>query len=441
MDLTGPVGGAIGLISTFFPLADAGYVAEEFFLSGTATSHDGRTARYRTRIVVYRPADPAAFRGTAVVEWLNVSSGADAPAFWLLTHRHLIRSGCGWVGVSAQQDAIDGGSIFEQEYAEDDQWRSMMLPPLKKSDPERYSSLVHPGDAFGYDIFSQAGQAVRERLGPARVLAVGQSQSAAMLVTYVNDFATQVFDGYLIDGRPGLPAGLDGFDGRVSAGDVQVRDDVAPVMIVQTETDVFGVLKALPSRQPDSGQVRLWEIAGAAHADSYLIGASFTDSGALTAAELSALLTPRSDPLGVPFAAPINSGPQHHYVAQAALAALEAWVRDGTAPASAGRLTADPDGTLVTDDHGIALGGLRTPWVDVPAAVLSGLGQGDTGPGVIFGSTTPFAAATLTGLYPGGRDDYLARFGKAAEQAIAAGFLLPEDLAEILALGAAGFPR
>jgi hypothetical protein len=458
MEIDGPIDGPIGLVSTFFAPAEVGYVAEEFFLSGTATAYrpagdagdDGRwpvesagTAPYRTRLVVYRPADPAAFRGTAVVEWLNVSSGADAPACWLLSHRHLLRSGWAWVGVTAQRAGVDGGSIFQDEAAQDADWRSIILPPLKKSDPERYGSLDHPGDAYSYDIFAQAGRAVRERLGADRLLAAGQSQSAAALVTHVNVAAPRdgVYDGYLIDGRPGAAAGLDGFPEGDLRGAVRIRPDTAvPVLVVQTETDVFGVLHSLPARQPDGERIRLWEIAGTAHCDSYLIGAAFTDSGALPAAELARLMTPRRDPLGVPFAAPINSAPQHHYVAQAALAALDRWVAGGTPPPVADRLAVGPDGAPVPDRHGIMRGGVRTGWVDVPVAVLSGLGQGDTGPGVIFGSTRPLAEAVLAELYPGGRDDYLARFAAATDRTITAGFLLAADRDEILALAAAAFP-
>ncbi len=436
MNLSGPVAGPIGLISTFFPLDGAGYVAEEFFLSGTAASHADDTAPYRVRVVVYRPADPARFTGTTVVEWLNVSSGADIPPFWLLTHRLALRSGWAWAFVSAQKAGIDGGGAFE-EVPED--FESMLLPPLKRTAPERYATLEHPGDAYSYDIFSQAGRAVRDLLGAARLLAVGQSQSAALLVTYINEFEAQPYDGYIIDGRPGQPAGLEGFDGRVGAGTVRVRPRV-PTFILQTETDVFGVLHSLPSRQDDSEHLRLWEIAGTAHADSYLINAAFTDSGALTADQLAAGLVAKQDPIGVRFAAPINSGPQHHYVAQAALAALDRWVRDGDAPPFADRLADRPDGTPDLDEYGIARGGIRTPWVDVPTAVLSGLGQGDTGPGVLFGSTIAFPPEVLAARHPDGREGYLAEFEAAAGKAVAAGFLLADDLAEILALAAAGFP-
>ena len=89
----------------------------------------------------------------------------------------------------------------------------MMLPALKESDPGRYGALHHPGDAFSFDIFSQAARAVREGsvLGPLPVeclLAAGQSQSAIHLVSYVNAVAPGVApeaacDGYLIGTGPG----------------------------------------------------------------------------------------------------------------------------------------------------------------------------------------------------------------------------------------------
>jgi hypothetical protein len=264
-------------------------------------------------------------------------------------------------------------------------------------------------------------------------------------VTYVNAVApvAGAFDGYLIHGRPGNPATLDGLDGRVRAGTVRVRtDSSAPVLIVQTETDVVGVLGALGSRQPDTERLRLWEVAGAAHADTYTIGAGFRDSGRLTAAELADLLAPTADPLGVAFPMPINGGAQRHYVEQAALAALDRWVGTGLPPASAPRLATrrDEPGMLELDRDGIALGGVRTPWVDVPVATLSGLGRDAAGAAIIFGSTRAFDAATLASRYPGGRDEFLARFRASADDAAGKGFLLPSDLDEIVAVAGASYP-
>ena len=112
---------------------------------------------YRTRVVVRRPADAAAFSGTVVVEWLNVSSGLDANPDWAFLAPELVRTGVAWVGVSAQCIGVEGGAVAVDagEGAGD------AGVGLKGHDPERYGSLDHPGDAFAYDIYSQVGAAVR----------------------------------------------------------------------------------------------------------------------------------------------------------------------------------------------------------------------------------------------------------------------------------------
>src|SRR5512139_1369096 len=97
-----PVAGKPTLLLGAYDLAPLGYQAEEFFLSGSATSYalgcpptsDGvwnatpaTDAPYKTRVVVIRPSDPATFNGTALVEWLNVTSGQDMPSEWMVAHR------------------------------------------------------------------------------------------------------------------------------------------------------------------------------------------------------------------------------------------------------------------------------------------------------------------------------------------------------------------
>jgi hypothetical protein len=58
----------------------------------------------------------------------------------------------------------------------------------------------------------------------------------------------------------------------------------------------------------------------------------------------------------------------------------------------------------------------------------------------LFGSGEPFDDATLDRLYPGGSTEYLDRFTSALDAAIAAGFIVPTDRAEILELAAATYP-
>lgn len=74
-------------LATDYDLTSRGYVEEEFFVEGQATRYqaDGVTDAtvlstghdYRTRIVVRRPVDPAAFNGTVIAEWYNVSNQWD----------------------------------------------------------------------------------------------------------------------------------------------------------------------------------------------------------------------------------------------------------------------------------------------------------------------------------------------------------------------------
>jgi hypothetical protein len=92
------------------------------------------------------------------------------------------------------------------------------------------------------------------------------------------------------------------------------------------------------------------------------------------------------------------------------------------------------------DKLGNAKGGVRTPWVDAPTAVLSGLGQSGGTFGFLFGTTEPFDAARLQALYPGGKADYVANFAAALDGAITRGFILGDDRAEIMGLAAAAYP-
>ena len=445
------------LMSVHFDLASVGYTTHEHFASGTATRYEtagpfepdgrwtvapGEEAAFTTRFVVYRPADAAHANGTVIVEWLNVTGGLDVPALWMPTHRHLVRKGFTWVGVTVQRVGHIGGGV-------------MPGLGLVSSAPERYGTLEHPGDAYSYDMFSQIGRAVRELLPRQygirvdRMIATGASQSAMHLTTYVNavDPVARVFDAFLLQGRSGAAPSLEGWElRRIDANDPADRDarrrrlagrdriraDArVPVMVVQSETDVFGTLAYLPARQPDSEHFRLWEVAGAAHCDTYFLCAAGQDSGSLPVATLAELIS-RTEGSGMPTELPINAGPQMHYVLQRAFDAVDRWVRDGTPPPSADRLAVDGE-DLGRDDLGIGLGGVRTPWVDVPLAVFSGLGQ----PGdmlQLFGTTKPIDPAWVAARYPGGRDDYVAQFRAAANETIAAGFILDADGPEIDAL-------
>jgi hypothetical protein len=95
-------------------------------------------------------------------------------------------------------------------------------------------------------------------------------------------------------------------------------------------------------------------------------------------------------------------------------------------------------GTVAVEWNNVSAGMDVSP-VDVPTATLSGLGQGGEGFAVLAGRTDPFDRQTLERLYPGGRPDYLNLFANSLDATIEAGFLRPEDRAEILALAEASY--
>ena len=437
-EIAGGTGPFVASASPF--VAPAGYVEREYVASGTATAYEpsgeltddglwsfepSTTAAYRTRIVVRRPANAADASGTVLVEWLNVSGGVDANPDYVMLEEEIIRQGHTWIGVSAQIIGVEGGPVIVTAPGGE----GIAGEGLKRIDPARYGSLQHPGDGYSFDIFTQVARAVRHGgalLGGAKprvVLAVGESQSAFALTTYYDGVQplTLAFDGFFVHSRgaPSLPlvgpgeyaALADAIGGSLRP---LFRDDLeAPVVDVQAESDVTGILGSNAVRQADSDRFRLWEVTGTAHADTRLLGANadLLDCGA-----------------------PINDGPMH-LVAKAAFRSLDMWVRTGEPPPLASRLelTEGAPPEVRRDGDGIALGGLRTPPVDVPVDVLSGVpGSNPDILCILLGSTKPLPDARLAELYPS-RGDYVQRYEAATQRAIDAGLVLEDDRDALLA--------
>ena len=424
-----PNTGTTSLTTTSINLDFLGYQASEYFLAGTARSFtsssplsaDGKwsvtaagQAEYKTRMVVYRPKSAANFNGTVIVEWLNVSNNADAAVDWIMAHNELIRSGYAWVGISAQKVGVDA---------------------LKATTSSRYAALTHPGDSFSYDIFSQAASAVLnpQVSGPLggfavqKMIAAGESQSAQRLMTYANAFGTTpsingLFDGFFVHSRTYAGAALSQSPQVAVAtpSGLKLRDDLTvPAMMLQTEYDVYKFSSAA-ARQDDTAKFRLWEVAGTSHVDFYTV-AGTTDYGIDSS---FASVLENTTPLNC--AVPVNSGPQR-FVVSAALASLRTWIVDGTAPSIAPRLEVTETPLNVGRDiYGNALGGIRTPYVDVPVATLSADGQPAGNLCTLFGSTKLFDTATLRQLYSS-HDDYVTKVGASVAAAQSKGFLLPAD--------------
>jgi hypothetical protein len=433
---------------TLFPLADVGYQEAEFFVSGTASSYhnaagppfasDGLwtieadaapTPAYKTRIQVYRPIDPDEFSGVVIVEWLNVTNQSDSAADWILAHNEMIRRHHVYVGATVQASGVNAA---------------------RTQDPTRYgdagANLVHPGDSYSYDILSQVGQAIRENqalvlggLTLAKLIAIGESQSASRLVTYIDALAILHgrYDGYYVHSRgangAALRAAITGppaLAAIATPGPTLIRTDLtAPVFVLQTETDTRG------TRQVDSDVFRQWESAGSAHADMYTLGIGQFDPDGVSKTAAQQLFfrmqNPTNDPLpGIlpPCGLPVNSGP-HHWVVQASLHHLVEWVANGVAPPPGQFLTTvgTPTGALVLDANGNATGGVRSPHVDTPVATIRGTGQPPSNLFCsLFGTTTPLSQETLDALY-GDQAGFEAAWNEAVDDAVDNGFIVWPD--------------
>jgi hypothetical protein len=402
------------LFSSNHSLAEHGYVEAEYFIQGTANRYntpalatgsviDGNHP-YMTRIVVRRPADPAKFNGTVLVEWYNVTNGFDAENTWFFSWEHVLGAGYAWVGVSAQQVGVNR---------------------LKTWSPARYGALdVTQGgtitdDSLSYDIFSQAGQSVRspqgiDPLGGLRarhVIAIGESQSAFRLALYVNSI------------NP-LAGEYDGFLVLSTLGNLIRTDLPVPVWKVLTEYDVANSEAVV--RQPDTDKFRTWEVAGSSHVDQHLRASreplelrDFTTSTAAISSE--ALLSPQC---AVPL---IGTRVPTHDVVSHAYDLLVRWIAEGTPPPSAPRITIATLGSpgvpsiVARDSLGLAEGGIRLAELAVPTAKNVGI---NVGPGacVRWGYSLPFSVDVLDGLYPS-HDSYVDQVTAVTRGNVRAGYI------------------
>ena len=390
-------------------LTDSGYTEAEFFFAGTVPTAIG-SQPYKSRMIVRRPSDPARFNGTVAVEWLNVTVGADLGVDWALTRRQIVRDGYAYVGVTAQPLGVC--------------W-------LKLWDSVRYATLTHPAllpgpcpvrddiETYSFDIFSQAGRAVRNDpailggLAATRLVAVGASQSAKRLRDYVNTYqaAAGIYDGFLIH--------------VLTAGGLIANTD-ARVLILNSENEV---LINYPLRGLQPANVRYWEVAGAGHTPETTYIAQQSQRGGITPG-FNCNYPPSDDVIPM------------YPVGDAALDAMNRWISEGTSPPGSPLVTVLPGtpNVIARDEYGNALGGIRLPQIEVPigrfvgtntpttALLCRSSGGFDSFDGQPAG-TTPNDAwdePTIDVLYPN-HGSYVFAFVQAVDDLVRAGFMLAAD--------------
>lgn len=407
-----------------------GLTEQEFFFEGTTTKGE----RYKSRMIVRRPVNPAKFNGTVIVEWMNASSGSDLDVDYPSVLPLLTRAGYAYVGVTAQKVTVDF---------------------LRKRNAARYESLSMNDDQpqnAAFEVFSQAGQALKGKFAgvdplgglKAKVLiAIGQSQSSGRLTTFVNSVHGQtlapVYDAVVLH----------------SGGAAPTRFPL-PILKLNSENEAPGYWAGRGVHDPN---YTYWEVPGTAHQPLEGTEASLR--------LLNAARAPQGFPR-CPFPYQGAGGPvPMDAVLRAGLVGLDRKVRGGaslpagpliemTAPPADAPATTDPfaltganRGVIQRDRYGNARGGIRLPQQAVPTGrntpstgcqvnfmgrqlVLGSYPQWDAFDGgkdpVVdpedkVNATEPASAKAVYGSHA----DYVAKFNAATDAALAQGFILKAD--------------
>ncbi len=211
----------------------------------------------------------------------------------------------------------------------------------------------------------------------------GQSQTAGYARTYASLFARTargpkgkpLYDGFLYSGSPPWQVPINQCAKNFESGDPRLITAPAGVPVIElfAQADIGTNIE---TRRPDSDAApdlfRRYEIAGAPHLDPWEQLSFASEADTLKASG-------QADPINKADCEPRDVDPTDfpvRFVFDAAWHLLDNWVRIGAAPPRAEPLSLRPDRgsvflpeqAFITDAYGNAMGGVRTPYVDVPTA-------------------------------------------------------------------------
>lgn len=445
-------------------LAGLGYIEEEYLITGSAGIYDWpdgaapvakAAGPYTTRILVRRPRQARKFSGTVIVEGLNPSTPVDLPIMWGHSHRQFIADGHVWVGVTVKPYTLRSLRRFDPaRYGA----LAMAHPPggpaCSEQGINRWSLPTTPEEETGlaWDILTQTGALLKstEASNPLpwpaeRLYMTGQSQTAGYARTWASVFAPHVegpdggplYDGFLYTGSPPWQVPLH----QCAAGfaDEDPRSLTAPAGVPVIELFAEGDIGTnIVSRRADSDLApdlyRRHEVAGASHVDQWeqrsFANAADTLRATGQAPEPPLVCSPASvQDTDFPARLAINAAWRH----------LEDWVRRGCpAPHSAPLqlrmpLAApfDPETAFVVDEAGNAVGGVRSPQVDVPLARYVGAKTGAFSC-MFDGYMYPFDSERLRQMHDSSKA-YVRDVQASARNLQREGWLTKEDRREVVA--------
>lgn len=313
--------------AAFTPPPGRGYVEEEFFISCDALG-----ATYKTTMDVRRPAKARKASGVVVVE--PTHSGNLWP---VMSTTQPYQEDAGHVSVAVSASPFVVGRF------------------VKPSNPDRYASLTVPEvSGIELEILAQVGALLQRNLpsGPLPdihvedVILAGYSATGGVVRDFIDDKRESRIDGRAVyDGY---------FPGQTAVGTLPepIPDTDVPVIELQGERELLVTFERNPGgltyRRPDGTNYRLYEIPAMPHVT--------TENG-------------ESDLVRAECREPVRSSfPLTHYW-DMALDNLVVWVTAGLPAPHAQRIELTSDGRSVArDENGNAVGGVPTPYIDVPVA-------------------------------------------------------------------------
>ena len=454
-------------------MAKVGYVEEEYFLSGNANTYDwsgkGRgvkviagPGKYVTRILVRRPRDAKRFGGNVEVTVLNASLNVDTGG--PTDFAAMAKQGDVWIGITTKTSTAKALKKFDSaRYAPLD-WSNpappeqrcalpTMIPPYMVGNKAVMEAMAKAGflgswpeneDGLVWDMLGQLGLLLKSEKRTAilpgfakpHVFMTGISQSSIYIRTWVAGFHDRfrtaggkpVYDGYLAIVGPAMI--------RINqcAKDIELEDafqkltppDV-PFISLSSEGEMW---QARYTRQPDAftrrGGIVSYEVAGTSHSRADYSGATpdmlsrpstedLAKAGMNWPAAPSGMAKDGTMPNDLPWA-PVLRGAYRNLIL---------WSRKGIRPPQSPGIALDAKLEISRDANGNAIGGVRSPYIDVPTATHTGyLTAG--GMGGISGKKKPFTPEQLKALYPD-QAAYLAKFSASVDRLLKGRWISKED--------------
>ncbi len=415
-------------------LAARGYVEEEFFVSGSGNVYDWESdgsikvrssgLPYTTRILIRRPSNRERFSGTVLVDFGNRAQTFDTFAVWGQLQDHLLSNNHIWVGATAFSVNVSTMKKLDPRYA------PLSFPkPAEQCAPPN-GRVPEFEDGVRWDVMSQIAALLKSDSSSNPIAAYrvqhvyAAMQSGGDLPTYVSAISRNVrlengkpvYDAFLIKDSGG-PGPLNACSPRLAAGDprIIIRNAGVPVIQILAQNAI-----SANTRRPDSDtpgdQFRRYELPGASHFDvwHFMYRPPVKQINAMGIQTRDYTATPREcEPRTA-----INDFPQPYFFA-GAFYNLDQWVRKGTSPPKAGFVES------VNDEFGNARGGVRSPWIDVPAATFHPRASGPGNCGDI-GYWVPFSWPRLEAIY-GNYENYSKKFLAGVDRLVKERWVVPSD--------------